>query len=141
MWTPKRIVMLSGCFIALFMVYLGYAYSSVGRIDGLPPLPEIYWPNPEGPDERPPPTHIKSKLEELIKQAFGNDCPELKRAIRLALPARNMVLAAEQFQVAPDGRVCLSPISVALFGKDRGDGRPVEINCIRAAQDLDELHR
>jgi lipopolysaccharide export system protein LptA len=130
MWTPKRVVMLSGCFIVLFTVYLGYAYTSVGRIDGLPPLPEAYWPTERVGDLVVLP--VKSKLVGMIKQAFGDDCPELKRPIRVALPARNMVLTAEQFQVTPDGRVCLNPISVALFGKDKGDRRPVEISCIRA---------
>ncbi len=130
MWTPKRIVLLAGCFIALFSGYLGYAYTAVGRIDGLPPLPEHLWPEPiDGPIDTP---KIESRLEVLLKQAFGNNCDELKRAIRFALPAKNMVLAAENFQPAPDGRVCLSPVSVALFSKDRGDKRPVEINCIRA---------
>ena len=42
-----------------------------------------------------------------------------------------MILAAAQFQVLADGRISLQPFSVALFGKDKGDGRPVEINTIQ----------
>src|SRR5438270_779528 len=45
MWTPKRIIMLSGCFMAIFVAYLSYACTALGRMDGLPPLPEAYWPN------------------------------------------------------------------------------------------------
>jgi len=47
MWTPRRILLLTACFAAFFTMYLGYAYTAVGRIDGLPPLPEEYWPDPE----------------------------------------------------------------------------------------------
>ena len=41
-------------------------------------------------------------------------------------------LAAGQFQIIEDGRVCLSPVSLAVFGKNKGDGRFVEINTVRA---------
>jgi hypothetical protein len=36
--------MLAGCFLSLFTAYLGYAYTSVGRIDGLPPCPSSTGP-------------------------------------------------------------------------------------------------
>ncbi|MFO0928413.1 MAG: hypothetical protein U0736_15535 [Gemmataceae bacterium] len=130
MWTPKRIVILSAGFVALFMVYLGYGFTEVGRIDGLPPLPGEYWPDPGTNVITPPPRGV-SKLEQKIKRAFGPDCKELKRAIRLEVHSRNMILAAEQFKVASDGRVVLAPISVALTGKEKGDGLPPEINTIR----------
>jgi hypothetical protein len=118
-------------FLVFFAGYAGYARSYLGGIDGLPPLPEKYWPNPDSPilDWKRPRT---SALEDKIKQAFGLECPELSRAIKLELRSRSMVLAAAEFIITEDGRVQLSPISIALFGKDRGDGRPVEINTIRA---------
>ena len=34
-----------------------------------------------------------------------------------------MVLAADQFLIEPDGRVKLAPFSIAIFGKDKGNGR------------------
>lgn len=130
MWTPKRIVMLSACFVAFFMIYLGYAYTEVGRIDGLPPLPGDYWPDLDPHTFTPPPRGV-SKLEQKIKRAFGPDCKELKRAIRLEVHSRNMIIAAEQFKVAADGRVVLSPLSIALIGREKNDGIAPEINTIR----------
>ena len=41
-----------------------------------------------------------------------------------------MVLCAENFQIASDGRVSLTPMSLAVFGKARSDGGPVEISTI-----------
>ena len=46
-----------------------------------------------------------------------------------------MVVAARDFTIQDnDGRLKLDDVSVALFGKDPGDGKPVEINTIRAKQ-------
>jgi lipopolysaccharide export system protein LptA len=131
MWTPRRIVMLSGCFLAFFLMYLGYAYSSVGRMNGLPPLPEAFWPPEDGEViTGPPPRDPGQGLAKKIKMAFGPDCEELKRPIRLDLQSKDMVLCAGRF-VVDEGRVMLEPVSVAVFGKDKGDGRPVEINTIK----------
>ena len=43
-----------------------------------------------------------------------------------------MVVAANEFHIEEDGRLKLDNMSVALFGKDPGDGRGVEINTVRA---------
>jgi lipopolysaccharide export system protein LptA len=109
-------------------VYVAYAASSLGRIDGLPPLPEPYWPGSVEPiviEQRRP-----AKIEAKLVEAFGPDCPELKRPIRLELHSKNMVLAAGTFTVS-GGRVCLVPLSVAVFGKAKQDGRGPEINSVR----------
>jgi lipopolysaccharide export system protein LptA len=100
-------------------------------MNGLPPLPEAFCPPDGTEDELPdtPPRDPGQGLAKKIKLAFGPDCEELKRAIRLDLQSRNMVLCASQFQV-DEGRVCLQPVSVAVFGKDKGDGKPVEISTI-----------
>jgi hypothetical protein len=42
MWTPRRILILTLAFVVFFTCYFGYAFTSIGRIDGLPPLPEEY---------------------------------------------------------------------------------------------------
>ena len=125
-------MLLAGCFGAFFTVYIGYAYTEVGRIDGLPPLPETYWPTPGGDgssfaDIKP----TASKLDARMREAFGADCQELKWPIRLEDHRRNMLIAAEQFQVR-DGKVYLNPLSVALYGKKKNDNQPVEINTIRS---------
>src|SRR5437870_263916 len=93
-WTPKRIllVVLSlGLFVGC---YAGYA-SQLGKIDGLPPLPEVYWPKPPHPippnEPRPEPAVVK-KLE----IAFGRECKELKYPIKIEVPSRGIVLAARE---------------------------------------------
>ena len=106
MWSPRRVVMLSGCFLAFFLAYLTYAFSSVGRIDGLPPLPEALWPTAVDV-EIPVLPGNRSRLDAKLKLAFGEGCKERKWDIRLDIAGKNMVLAAEQFQLTTDGRVCL----------------------------------
>src|SRR5437868_679658 len=127
MWTPKRIVLLAVGFILFCTAYMVYG-RFLGGIDGLPPLPEDYCQPATGSDDSfEPPKQRRPILESKLTQAFGQECPELQRPIKLELHARSMVLAAGQFQIEADGRrVCLSPLSVALFGKDKGDGRPLE---------------
>lgn len=131
MWTPRRVVILSGCFVALFLVYFGYSFSKVGRIDGLPPLPQAYWPGGDSDNPVQMPPRSASRLEARLRLAFGENCKEQKWAIGLDLSRKNMALAAEKFHLTPDGRVCLAPLSIALFGKERKDGQPPEINTIR----------
>lgn len=131
MWTPKRIVILSACFLAFFAVYLGYAYTYVGRIDGLPPLPEAYRFEAQGtapPAGRP---RRSDKLSEKLQLAFRANAKELNWAIRIDVQSKGMLLAAEQFEVTRDGRVCLTPLSIAKFGKEKNDGLPPEIHTIR----------
>jgi lipopolysaccharide export system protein LptA len=129
MWTPKRIIMLSGCFLAFFVAYVGYAYTALGRMDGLPPLPDAYWPIHDPEKAPPPPKSGETQLSRKIKQAFGPKCEELNRPIRLDLTSKSMVLCAEQFELK-DGRVSLIKPSIALFGKDKKDGLAVEISTI-----------
>jgi lipopolysaccharide export system protein LptA len=128
MWTPKRIIMLSGCFLAFFIVYLSYACTALGRMDGLPPLPEAYWPNPSDPGP-PPVKNGENQLARKIKLAFGAKCKELNRPIRLDVTSKGMVLCAEQFELK-EGKVSLFEPSLALFGKDKKDGLPAEINTL-----------
>src|SRR5262249_13387426 len=68
------------------------------------------------PDELPvrPPPEIDRKL----KLGFGEGCPEEKRAIKLEMRAKGIVLAADSFSIEEDGRVKLMPFSVVLFGKE-----------------------
>src|SRR4051812_46590645 len=117
MWTPKRILLLAGSFLFFALGFLGYGFSNVGRIDGLPPLPEAY--RPGGDITVPKVEEVgPTKLELRLESAFGKDCAEMHRAIRLDIRSRNMLLSSEHFNVLPDGRVSLTPLSVALFGKE-----------------------
>ena len=130
MWTPKRIVLLALGFLVFFSGYLLYA-SCLGGINGLPPLPDADLPNPGGDALGPaPPRGLK--LEDKLRQAFGPECPELKWALKLEMNSKNMVVAAKDFKIDDAGRLNLDHMSVAMFGKDAGDGRGVEINTLRA---------
>lgn len=131
MWTPRRVVMLSVCFVAAFACYLGYAYTAVGDIDGLPPLPEVYWPRPGDVLLAGSKPNDKSILKSYIQFAFGDDCPELQQPIRLVLPVKNMVMTAADFTLAPDGRVCLNTVSLATI-KARGNDHP-DVTTLRAS--------
>jgi lipopolysaccharide export system protein LptA len=128
-WTPKRVLLLLGCFAALCTVYEVYA-GFLGGIDGLTPLPADYWP-PEGPSTPPPPLPPRTNLADIkLQQAYGQSCPELQRTIKLDLRNRGMVLAVDEFTPQQDGRVLLQPCSLAMFGKTLGpDGIP-EINAL-----------
>jgi hypothetical protein len=113
-------------FVTAYELYATF----LGGIDGLTPLPADYWP-PEGPAAPPAPLPPRSNLANVkLQQAFGQDCPELKRTIKLDLRNRGLVLAVDEFTPQPDGRVLLQPCSLAMFGKTQGpDGLP-EINAL-----------
>jgi hypothetical protein len=140
MWTPKRIVLLVLGFFVFFASYLLYA-SCLGGIDGLPPLPEVDMPNPAGPETTGPALPRGLKLEDKLRQAFGPECPELKWALQLEMNTKNMVVAAKDFKIHDDGLLYLDHLSVAMFGKDQGDGHEVEINTIRANSAIIEFDK
>src|SRR5262249_39667594 len=112
MWNTRRIVLLVIGFAFYLTGYLLYARGFLGGIDGLPALPDIYLPDPTTSD----PGIVGPKNEKMVdiklKMAFGKECEELSRPIKLELHSRNMVLASSQFRFEDDGRVCLVPLSV-----------------------------
>ena len=132
MWTPRRLVLLACGFMFFVSLHVGYALSYLGGIDGLPPLPEKFCPTPGRPTEIGPLTIRHNTLDQKIKLAFGEGCPELVRPIRLEMHNKGMVLAADQFQIEQDGRVCLTPLSVGLFGKPKLNQKTPEINTLRS---------
>jgi hypothetical protein len=134
-WTPKRVLLLAAGFVLLFGAYEVYAHFL--PIDGLPQLPDIYLP-PQGDGietieiiRDPRPDAVVTKL----RQAFGEFCKEAtnKYPIKLELRGRNMILATSDFNFEhdPEGRVRLSPVSVAMFSKAE-PGKFPEINTVRA---------
>jgi hypothetical protein len=129
-WTPRRILLLVFGFVFFFAIYLGYGFTAIGRIDGLPPLPETCFPQ-DSPVVRPEIRKRKSELEKKLEMAFGENCEELRRAIRLDLQSRGMLLSAGTFKVDDDGRVLLQPVSFATISKPRGNEALPEINTIR----------
>lgn len=131
MWTPKRmLILIAGTF--LFVVgFVVYDYF-LGGYDGLPPLPDGY-------EAGIMPEHIAPHDEEdtrkKIRNAWGvvtDEKHESRRKSILDLASKSMLLAVDQFDIEPDGRVKLSPFSVALFPKKKLEpGAFPEINTIQ----------
>jgi lipopolysaccharide export system protein LptA len=134
-WTPKRIVLLVLGFALLTAAYWTYA-RFLGGIDGLPALPEAYARPDDSHPAPPPPPDVPNSTDAKLRQAFGEECPELNYAIKLEVKAKGMVLAAKEFVLIHggerDGQVRLAPLSVALFGKNTPEGKFPEINTVRS---------
>jgi hypothetical protein len=133
MWTPRRVILLAVGYFLVVASYLGYLGSTFGAIDGLPALPELMYPS-QDPTDRVIPTARCTirRVEERIKQAFGADCPELKWPIQLEVNNKTLAVAAEDFKIEDDGRLCLMPASVAVFPRDfPAPGTFPEINTLR----------
>jgi hypothetical protein len=135
MWTPKRIVLLAVGFLMFTLAYIVYSATSLGRINTLPPLPEQYQ---AGAGNTEPVLKQRKTgatlLERKMEKAFGIGCKELKWPVLLELNSKSMVMAAGMFEVVEDGRMKLEPMSLAVFGKKKNDGRDVEINTLKCKQ-------
>jgi hypothetical protein len=129
-WTPKRILLLTFGFIVFLSAYLVYA-QFLGGIDGLPPLPEEFWPRLSQEQDFEPPLMRPNDTEKKLRTAFGEDERILNCPIKLEIRAKGVVMASEQFEIQ-DGGVKLTPFFMAIFGKEREPGKLVEINTIRS---------
>ena len=69
-----------------------------------------------------------------MRMAFGVESKEARRKFILDSTSKNMLLAVDNFDLEQDGRVKLSPFSVALFPKKKGDGAFPEINTIQCEE-------
>ncbi len=137
MWTPKRIILLACGFLMFTLVYIVYSLTALGRINTLPPLPDQYKfrTSSAAAVETPPRQPVgPSPLEKKLEMAFNRNCEELKWPVLLELNSKSMVMAAGTFEIVEDGRVKLEPMSLALFGKKKNDGRGVEINTLKCKQ-------
>lgn len=133
MWTPKRILLLAVGFALFCAAYMIYAHF-LGGINGLPPLPDDYGPIVGGGRPIPPDEDRENEADRRLGLAFGPDCDEVKnRNIKVELHSRGMVLAAQDIKFE-DGRVKLTPFSLAIFGKDRDDQKFPEITTIQARE-------
>jgi hypothetical protein len=130
-WTPKRILLLVVGFALFLGAYLVYAHF-LGGVDGLKPLPDEYGPIAEDILPPEPVRERDSTIDEKLRLAFGDNCPELKRKTNLEIGSRGMVLSIGDFKALPDGRVELTPFSLAIFGKAKGDAKSTpEINTVQ----------
>lgn len=129
MWTPRRILLLCLGWSLFLGAFLGYSLV-LGSIDGLPPLPPGLTPHSR--EHLPPlPPRPASRVGGKLHLAFGPDCPEIHRQIKIEVGSKGMIFAADHFQAEPDGRVSLKPLSVAIFSADKANPRLTEISTIR----------
>lgn len=132
MWTPKRILLLTFGFTFFLSGYFAYA-RYLGGINGLPPLPERYAWSDTG-IIREPPLLPPNDIDERLREAFGADCQEVKRHIKIRVGAQGLLMASEDFKILKNGQLQLRPISVAVFGKKKKSKKKIqEINTLRAA--------
>lgn len=54
-------------------------------------------------------------VDQKLELAFGKECEEIRRPVKLWAPERQLVLAAGSFSVEDDGRIRLERGSVALI--------------------------
>lgn len=73
-------------------------------------------------------------VDQKLEMAFGKDCKELGRPLRLWFPERRLVLAAGEFDIEPDGRIRLAPCSIGVLAekKREGDDKPRALTTIRS---------
>ena len=84
----------------------------LGGINGLPSLPAAYLGT--GTIDGDPPIIGETITEKKLRDAFGEDCEEAKRKIRLELGARGMVLAAQDFHILTEGNAPSRKVKLAL---------------------------
>jgi hypothetical protein len=119
-------------FVAFLTAYQVYAFF-LAHIDGLPPLPESYFPRA---DDSPigPITPVHNRVDQLLQLAFGGDEKIMACPIKLDVRSRGLVVASEQFVVEEDGTVRLTPCNLAIFGKDHAKDTIPEINTVRSRE-------
>jgi hypothetical protein len=90
---------------------------SAAQSPGQPSLPPAVADKPKPSEAAPAPKELSAQeVDGLIEKAFGRDCAELKRPIRLWLADVRMVIAAEKASVARDGQsVHFASASAALL--------------------------
>jgi hypothetical protein len=130
--------------VGLFLFFTTYAVYGhyLGGINGLPPLPLEYTREAQqnGPVWIPPPD--RNLVNRMLEQAFGKDCDEVKkRAIKMEVGSRHLYLAADDFQILPDGRGQFKPFSIAIYGKGTGPGGYPEINTLQADEAVLEFDK
>src|SRR5438552_19079520 len=85
-------------FALLLTLYFIYAHY-LGGIDGLPPLPEEYLPSDSHIDLPP---YRPNFVDERLTMAFGQECPEIRRPIRLEIHSKRVLLSTEDFHIIRD---------------------------------------
>jgi lipopolysaccharide export system protein LptA len=114
--------------MVLFGAAFGVYARFLGWIDGLPEMPDDLLARMAANDQ--PPDISYTPVETKLQQAFGQDCAEIGYSFKIEMRARGMVLAAHDIGIDAEGRVKLSPFSLAMF-KVR-PGQSPEINTVHS---------
>src|SRR6266566_4329061 len=142
MWTPKRILLLVVGLCVFVGAFLFYSrVLRLGDVDGLPPLPQAYLPDPTDAQRDIPPPPDNNAVNRRLQAAFGGSCPEVDWPYKVEVVKRGMVLAAREFEILKDGRVRLAPLHIALVGKPTEADKTPEINTVRSDTALLEFDR
>lgn len=136
MWTPKRIILLVGWFVFFIAAYMGSSFL-LGGIDGLPPLPDRL--KPVGSEKEGGlvyPNQPEFSADKKLRIAFGPYNQAIKSCkFKLEVEPRGLVLASEDVTIEHgerEGQAKLKPFNVAVFSKDKGDGKYPEITTVQA---------
>lgn len=123
MWNPKRLLLLIFGFVICYACYLVYGFF-LGQYDGLPPLPREYQPSSLGAGTPiTPKPDIPSHAVELLREAFGPNCEEQHRRIKLEWRKQGVVMAADAWKVLHNGQLRLTKVSVGMFGHAKPDAK------------------
>ncbi|GIW78579.1 MAG: hypothetical protein KatS3mg105_0386 [Gemmatales bacterium] len=131
MWNTRRILLLLCGFALYFSAYLVY-FHFLGGIDGLPMLPAEFSPDTKRGEFKPLPRRV-SDVDRKLQMAFGRGWEDLLDcSIKIEVASKNLVLAASDYEILPDGRVKLWPFNVAIFGKQKNPKAFPEINTVQS---------
>jgi hypothetical protein len=126
-WTPRRILLLVLGIVASTVIYVGY-HQVLGSIDGLPNLPDKYLISEPGTAPPPEPRELPTLTR--LKEAFGQNCPEVERVdvypFRVQDLQEGVVIAAGRPDLGdgPSRFIRFAPFSMAQFGKAKNPGEP-----------------
>ncbi len=114
-----------GLCLTAFIVYSRF----LGWIDGLPSLPEKYLVVATS-DHPPLEPQLESRTDRVLRLAFGEKCAELNYVYKFEMQIQGIYIAFAEFNIEPDGRVKLSPMSLAVMGKVNPKTKFPEINTV-----------
>jgi hypothetical protein len=150
-WTPRRVLLLLAGLLGFGATYAGYA-RFLGSVDGLPNLPEKYYPPAADADPSPVISDpVESPTVTALKEAFGPDCAEQNRSVypfQIEDRSQGVVIASGSPPpiTEPTAFVKLSPFSLAMKAKpkpphERVPGEVVEVTTLHADEAIIQLDR
>ena len=85
----------------------------------MPELPPEFLARRSVADDVPPPSYTPVQVK--LQQAFRPGCAEMEYSFKIEMRAKDMVLAANEVRLDPEGRLVLSPFSLATFKEHPGN--------------------